>query len=134
MARRLLEAGQLSFTRVRQSDLRNVIWNLIGTQTNDTLPEFTEIALAVGDAIVLCSNGLTDALGLDDITNALEVEESAERTCERIMSAAERRGLNDDATVVVARFEQQAPTRLERAAEKKPHSLHADPPCARHAS
>ena len=104
MARRLVDAGQLSPRQAKQSTLRKVLWNLVGTQTDETAAECKEIELCVGDAIVLCSDGMTAALEERQITEALEETDSAEATCEAILSTAARNGLEDDATVVVARF------------------------------
>lgn len=121
MARRLVDAGQLSPNRAETSDLRNVIWNLIGTQTDETVPEVTKIELSIGDAIVLCSDGLTDALAISDIGRALEGTASADQSCQQLLGVAKQRGLTDDATIVVARFLKKQPPEADVAAEEVPN-------------
>lgn len=119
VARRLVDAGELSPGRARESKLRSLIWNFVGTQAENTLPEFEEIELEVGDALVLCTDGLTAAVDAPHLSEALRESESAANSCNKLIDIAELHGLNDDATVVIARFTDPAKPLGQIAAVKE---------------
>lgn len=115
IARRLVDAGQLSMRRANESPLRNIVWNFVGTQTEEVQPQCKEMELHVGDAMVLCSDGMTSVLNDRQISDILSETGSAEETCKAMFDEAETKGLKDDATAVVARFpcQQQASKMME---------------------
>lgn len=104
MAGRLVEAGQLSQRRARKSHLRHVVWNHVGTQSESVQPDYHELDLTVGDALVLCSNGMAESLVNEQLFDALDQDMEAEETCHHIFRTAEARGFQDDATAIVAKF------------------------------
>ena len=108
LAHRLVEAGKLSPHRASNSKLRGVIYNLIGTQQNDATPEFIDLEMNMGDAIMLCTDGMAVALNHQTIKNVFQSTDSAEEACRRLVSLAGEEGLQDDATLVVARFMDRA--------------------------
>lgn len=124
LAKRLVDAGQISRRQAADSKLRNIVWNVIGTQSDQTDPEFDQIELRIGDAIVLCSDGMAAALNENDIADALQETKSAEETCQRMFEIAGDH-LNDDATLVVARFVERDADQLRD--EKVAEPLHYDP-------
>ena len=128
MARRLLDASQLSPNQAKYSDLRHVVWNLIGTQTEDTNPEFIPLRLEINDALVLCSDGMSSLIGEREIAESLKATKTAEETCEHLLAKAMHKQMEDDATIVVARFadtsdmlEQQSATEIARPEFQQGH-------------
>ena len=116
MARRLVDAGKLSPSRAETSPLKNVVWNLVGTQIDHVRPQCENVKLQIGDALVLCSDGMASAIRRPEVGDALEQTDSAQESCESIFEIADARGLDDDATVVVARFRKPTdPTRFSEA-------------------
>jgi protein phosphatase len=104
MANRLVSAGALSSRRALESRLRNVVWNVVGTHTDHFAPEIAEVHLNVGDALVLCTDGVAAAANHEDIKQSLQSTDSAKQACQQLLSNADRRAMNEDATVIVARF------------------------------
>ena len=60
--------------------------------------------LQAGDAILLCSDGLTEMLSNDQIAAVLADHLSAKQNCEQLVSAANQAGGKDNISVIVARF------------------------------
>ena len=58
-----------------------------------------------GDAVLLCSDGLTDVLTDDRIAAVLAAECEPQSACERLVAEANDRGGPDNITAIVARFE-----------------------------
>ena len=63
-----------------------------------------QFRLADGDCLVLCTNGLTDALSDDDIADTLAARRTAQEHCEELVDAALASGGQDDVTLVVANY------------------------------
>ena len=67
------------------------------------VPALTELEPRVGDTLLVCSDGITDALGLQEVAAAAERVEPALLAAALIRRAREKGG-NDDATCAVARW------------------------------
>lgn len=67
------------------------------------VPAFTDLAPVAGDTLVVCSDGITDELGPQQIAAIAERVEPALLATELIRRAREKGG-NDDATCAVARW------------------------------
>jgi PPM family protein phosphatase len=81
-----------------------VLWNTISASKQDAAPELRRLRLRIGDALLLCSDGLTRHLTERQIREALHENMSARQTCERLIEMANTRGGEDNITVIVARF------------------------------
>ncbi len=95
-----VRAGRLTPEEARRSTSRNLVTRALGM-----LPEVPadegSCRMDAGDAIVLCSDGVHGAVTDDEIAAACA--EPAEDACRRLISLANQRGGNDNATVIVAR-------------------------------
>jgi protein phosphatase len=60
-----------------------------------------------GDALLLCSNGLYDALSDREMVDALTEQSDVEATAAALIAGAVARGAPDDATCVVLRFQRK---------------------------
>ncbi len=56
--------------------------------------------------MLLCSDGLTEMVNADDITQVLSTEQDPERAARRLIELANERGGHDNITVIVARFDE----------------------------
>jgi protein phosphatase len=65
--------------------------------------ELHSLELHPGDAILLCSDGLTDMVPEEAIAAVLREEADPRPACERLVEEANRRGGRDNVTAVVAR-------------------------------
>lgn len=87
----------------------NMLWNVLGGETDDLLPEVYRARLELGDTLLLCSDGLTKHLSDQQIQQQLDHDDPAEQICQRLIDEANERGGSDNITVVVARFREQPP-------------------------
>ena len=64
-------------------------------------PDIARIELKADDRLLLCSDGLTDMLGDEQIAGLLNGPEELEAVCQRLIQAALERGGKDNVTAVV---------------------------------
>jgi serine/threonine protein phosphatase PrpC len=62
--------------------------------------------LRVGDAFVLCSDGLTEHNADEDIARAMAVGRTAQEVCDTLIAQTLERGAKDNVTVMVLRVHQ----------------------------
>ncbi|MEQ8983832.1 MAG: SpoIIE family protein phosphatase, partial [Deltaproteobacteria bacterium] len=77
----------------------HVITRALGIETPKRDPDLRSEALAVGDTLLLCTDGVTDVLSDEDIGALLDGDLAAER----IASAAYDAGSRDNITVLLLR-------------------------------
>jgi len=80
------------------------IWNFVGGDCESLTPDIKELKLAMGDTLLLCSDGLTRHVDDARLAKILSVSRSARETCRALVDAANEDGGKDNITVVVARF------------------------------
>ena len=82
-----------------------MLWNVIGGPNQSMAPQITRSPLKLGDALLLCSDGLTRYLEDAEILTAVsQPERTAAETCQRLIEEANQRGGIDNITALVARF------------------------------
>ena len=100
----MVRQGQLDNAEARRHRLRHVITNVVGGTEAGVHADAHSIELLDSDAVVLCSDGLTDMLSHADITEVLCAEPIPETACTRLIALANDRGGQDNITAIVARF------------------------------
>ena len=85
--------------------MRHVVTCLLGGDGAGVEPDVQRVDLETGDAVRLCTDGLTDMLPDDRIAAVLAVEREPRSACERLVAEANEQGGRDNITAVVARFE-----------------------------
>ena len=105
-AQQMVEAGELDPEKVETSRFANMLWNAVGGDSSVT-PELTTKTLKSGDALLLCSDGLTSYLSADSIRHIVESKTSAREVCEELVGMVKSIGGHDDVTVTMARFEEE---------------------------
>jgi serine/threonine protein phosphatase PrpC len=86
------------------SDLHHLLTDALGAGTVDPQIDVERLTLADRDVVMLCTNGLTDALGEPEIAAILEAHRPAQDLCDTLVSRAVGAGAQDDVTVLVARY------------------------------
>jgi protein phosphatase len=86
------------------AQFHHILCNVVGGGTDELLAEVRRAALAPGDQVLLCTDGLHGLVPDDEISAVLASAGSSGEACERLIAAANRAGGRDNATVVVARF------------------------------
>jgi protein phosphatase len=104
VAQKLSEVGALDADEAKESRWSHVLWKFLGCGTDRLEPEAYKTTLQLGDTLLLCSDGLSGALGNAQILSALCQDLAAKETCELLVRAANQAGGKDNITVVVARF------------------------------
>ena len=102
MGQELLDEGILSEKEIRSAS--SLLWNCVGGVDN-VQPHAHRAQLQTGDALFLCSDGLTKHLTDEQIEETLASSKTAETACQNLVDAANRAGGSDNITVVLARFE-----------------------------
>ncbi len=87
-------------------------------------PDLMEVSLRPGDAIVICSDGLSDKAFPEEIAEIV-TGRSPEEACESLVAMANDRGGDDNITVIVVAFDRAAGAAAgpgpEASAEDPPH-------------
>ena len=97
----LVDQGVMTEEQARRAGLRNVLTSALGAQIK---PSLGLVDLEAGDALLLCTDGLTKHVSDDEIALMLGAAESAEATCKRLVEITLARGATDNVTVIVGRF------------------------------
>jgi protein phosphatase len=101
MAQNLVDQGVLDPERADQSRWSHMLSSAVGKEIT---PVTSKEELQVGDALVLCTDGLTKHVSNEDIVKHVMNSDSSQEACERLISAALDDGGSDNVTVVVSLF------------------------------
>ncbi|QDU23885.1 PP2C family protein-serine/threonine phosphatase [Urbifossiella limnaea] len=101
----LARSGLLTRAEQAHHPWRHVVTNLLGGTEPGVRAEVHLLDLHAGDALLLCSDGLTDMVADEAIAAVLAAEADPEAACRRLVDEANRNGGKDNVTAVVARFD-----------------------------
>jgi PPM family protein phosphatase len=104
VAQKMADEGDVSEEELKGTRFHHMLWNCIGGFVGEPCPDVYKVELALGDMLLLCSDGLTKHLDSAAIVQRLSGNGSAEDACRRLVDAANEAGGRDNITVVVARF------------------------------
>jgi len=100
----LLDAGQITEEEAARSDRRNVILQALGPSPRVAV-DLTVQQLRRGDALVLCSDGLSGLVRREEIGRFVAEDRDLREVCRDLVALANSRGGPDNVTVLVARFD-----------------------------
>jgi serine/threonine protein phosphatase PrpC len=101
----MVRVGSLLAEDADQHRLRHVITNVVGGDSAEVKVEVHKVHLEADDAVLLCSDGLTNMLADEEIARILQAEVDPERACRRLVGRANEEGGQDNITVMLARYE-----------------------------
>ncbi len=101
----MVRRGHLSAEEAATHEWRHVITNVVGGDSPAVTVDVNKMQLAAEDAVLLCSDGLTNMVSEEEIAGVLQSEGSVERACERLLLRANEAGGKDNITVIVACFD-----------------------------
>jgi serine/threonine protein phosphatase PrpC len=104
-AQALVDAGTIRPEELATHPLRNRLTGAISTKLGETRAEIGAVPLADGDRLLLCTDGLTDMVPEEAITDLLRRSDEAQEACAALIDLALARGGKDNVTVVVARYD-----------------------------
>ena len=96
----LMDEYKMTEKQVEQQGFNNVLSSAVGAQ--DMTPAVSAITLEQGDALVLCTDGLTKHVTERQIADVLVDASNAEVACRELVDRALAAGGRDNVTVVVA--------------------------------
>lgn len=85
---------------------RHIVTNLLGGTEPGVRAEVHLLDLHPGDALLLCTDGLTEMVSDEAIAAVLAAEADPQAACRRLIDEANGNGGRDNVTVVVARFDE----------------------------
>jgi protein phosphatase len=100
----LASSGQVSREVAGASRFRHVLWNHLGGESQLPMAQRVAIDLHPGDALLLATDGLTDALSEDEVAEIASRPCSAHAVTHMLVEAAAAHGTRDDATALFVRF------------------------------
>jgi protein phosphatase len=104
LVQQLVDVGQISEEEAETHMFRNVILQALGAQS-DLTPATVRVQLRRGDYLLLCSDGLSNKLRAEDMQQIVtENARDLETACTALIDEANKRGGEDNITVVLARF------------------------------
>lgn len=101
----LVQGGALTPEAAKHHARRHVITNVIGGPNPGVHTEVHRIEIRDGDALLLCSDGLTEPVDDAQIAQVLATHADPEYACRRLIELALQNGAPDNVTAVVARYE-----------------------------
>jgi serine/threonine protein phosphatase PrpC len=105
----LLKSGKLSPQEAEIHPQRSVITRAVGTDPDVDVDAFV-VDANEGDIFLLCSDGLTDMVGDDDILDTVERHrDDLDRVTKALVSEANRGGGEDNITVIAFAISTEAP-------------------------
>jgi serine/threonine protein phosphatase PrpC len=96
----LVRSGAINETEARIHPERHILTQVLGVAP-DIDPHVIDTDLARGDRLLLCSDGLFNELGDDQITSTLAAVTDPNQAADQLVQLAKEQGGNDNITVVV---------------------------------
>jgi protein phosphatase len=104
LMQKLIEAGEITAEEAELSERKNIILQALGPEPV-IRTDLTHQHIRRGDTLVLCSDGLSGQMRIEDIGKAITEERTLDAACTRLIDLANANGGPDNITVVAARFE-----------------------------
>ena len=97
----LVEAGHITEEEAEKHTYKNVILQALGASPNVNVV-IDRVALRDLDIIILCSDGLSNKVRPDEIFRLIDKSHSLKEACDSLVDLANKRGGEDNITVLVA--------------------------------
>jgi serine/threonine protein phosphatase PrpC len=109
LMQKLIEAGEITEEEAEQSERRNIILQALGPESAIKV-DLTHQQVRRRDTLVLCSDGLSGQVRIDDIARVATDEPDLIAVCKQLIDKANANGGPDNITVIAARFDGDALT------------------------
>lgn len=100
LVQELLDSGSITEIEAKNHPHKNVITRAMGTASSVNVDIFS-MDTSDFDALILCSDGLTNELNNDEILNIIKSSTSLNESAERLISLAKQRGGRDNITALI---------------------------------
>lgn len=116
-AQRLIEDGVMGREEAERSRWNHTLWNVLGGDSDEVRPQLVQERLRGGDHLLLCTDGLTKHVNLDEVAQTVRQSDSVEETCHALIGQALQRGGSDNVTVILGRVKEDQEEAEPRGAE-----------------
>ena len=103
LMQKLIEAGEITEEEAEQSERRNIILQALGPESQIKV-DLTHQHVRHNDVLILCSDGLSGQVRIDEIGRVVTEEQDLMTVCKRLIDRANENGGPDNITVIAARF------------------------------
>lgn len=103
-AQMLADAGIIEPEAIATHELRHVLTNALGGEETDGKAEIYRMRLSDGDRLLLCTDGLHDMMGEEEIAAIMKSEVASAPACRALVNGALANGGRDNVTVVVSSY------------------------------
>jgi protein phosphatase len=100
----LVDTGTISPEQAKRDRRRKVVTNAVGGSGEGVYVEIHKVSTRDGDTLLLCTDGLTEPVSDDTITEVLRHYPDPEDACNRLMNLALDAGGPDNVTAIVVRY------------------------------
>ena len=104
LMQKLIEAGEITEEEAELSERRNIILQALGPESQIKV-DLTHQQIRRGDKLVICSDGLSGQVRLDEIGRVVTEEPDLMSVCKKLIDRANENGGPDNITVIAARFD-----------------------------
>jgi PPM family protein phosphatase len=105
LVQQLVDVGQITEEDAETHMFRNVILQALGAQS-DLTPVISRVRLQRGDIMLLCSDGLSGKMRAEEMLQIIAASNGdLAAACDALIKEANKRGGEDNITVVLARFD-----------------------------
>ncbi len=104
IAQGLADAGAIPQEKVQEHHLKHMLTRAMGRHDGNVEVEIHRLTLADGDQVLLCTDGLTDMVSLDEIAATLQSPTDSQTKCERLIRLALENGGKDNVTALLASY------------------------------
>lgn len=111
VAQALADRGEIPPEAVARHRYRHVLTNVLGGRSGHVETEFQHFRLEHGDCLLLCSDGLSDMVDDEAISEVLTRHPASQEACRSLLDLALQAGGRDNITAIVARYAFPAPAR-----------------------
>jgi protein phosphatase len=96
----MVAAGHISRADAEHHPMKNILYRALG-QSFDLDVDLYQIEMAIGDQLILCSDGLTLHLRPDEIARIAKSETSPDNIARKLVELTNERGGKDNVSVIV---------------------------------
>jgi protein phosphatase len=103
LMQRLVDAGEMTEEEAERSERKNIILQALGPEPRVRV-DLTHQTIRKGDAILLCSDGLSGQVTKEEIAELVSQDKNLVTISGELIALANERGGPDNITVIIARF------------------------------
>ena len=104
LMQKLIEAGEITEEEAEQSERRNIILQALGPESAIKV-DLTHQQVRRSDTLVLCSDGLSGQVRINEIGRIVTAEPDLMQVCKQLIDLANENGGPDNITVIAVRFD-----------------------------